>query len=280
MCTEADLVSGSRWAQYNMFIAQSVFFLSCPLPMAFIPFDLGIYLPPFWFFHSFPSDLFPSCALSSSLASSLVPSILISLFFHLYKFVCHIITMFWLPLIFHVTLISDPFIFCHLCFVSQNRCYLFYGGFQHIWDKKKNTTWSSSSDFHSFSQIIPSSHTKFLSCSSHINIATGIIFHAMSLLVFFLCVCLCVCVLLFSPLYFHFPTVYSPLNALFIVFLVLKAFSTSPCSCNDACIFFPLASPSVQRIISGHAFQFHSIEAGIHLQTHLTMSSNSKFWEF
>lgn len=214
MCIEADSVSGSLWAQYNMFIAQSVFFLSCPPPMAFIPFDFGICLPPFWFFHSFPSDLFPSCALSSSLASSLVLSILISLFFHLYKFVCHISTMFLLPFIFHVTLISDPFIFCHLCYVSQNLCSSFYGGFQHIWDRKRNTTSHliSIPSHKSFRPPTPNFFPALFFSHQHCH-WNYISCHVPPVFVFVL---MCVC-FTFLPLYFHFPIVYSPINAIFIV---------------------------------------------------------------
>lgn len=207
MCTEADLVSGSPWAQYNMFIAQSVFFLSCPLPMAFIPFDLGICLPLFWFFRSFPSDLFPSCALSSSLASSLVSSIFVSFFFStcINSFAtaarssCSLSYFMW-----HLSqspsffAISDLFLkTTGLHFMEDSNTFEAKSKIQQdvphliIWFPFLLTNQS----FHSH-QVSP------LLFSPHTAIAIGMLFHAVSLLCFCICFLFCVSFLLFFTIVF------------------------------------------------------------------------------
>lgn len=117
MCTEADLVSGSWWAQYNMFIAQTLFF-------PFLSTANGFHS--LWFKY-LPSSLFILSSLSTSPVQSPPDSVLqffpSSLSFHLDKSIldksiCQINTVLPLPFIFRVMLVLVPFLFLQslICF--------------------------------------------------------------------------------------------------------------------------------------------------------------------
>lgn len=134
MCTEADWVSGSWWTQYNMFIAQTVLFLFLSTANGFHSLWLRVIV--FFFYYSFPSELFSSCGITSSFTRSSVLPILASPSFHFDKSTCQISTIFLLPFIFRVTLFLIPVFFWHLWFVSQNCVFSFHEGSQHLQEKK------------------------------------------------------------------------------------------------------------------------------------------------